>query len=83
VNIVDSETSHAIIAKTCGDNLKPRKIAYAFVDSYHSLCLDKKEIILAEIEACERLSKYTRDKIDSKAIEAEIAELKLTLDLLS
>lgn len=83
MNITDSETSHSIIAKTCGCNLKSRKITYAFVDSYHSLCLDKKEIILAEIDACERLSKYTRDKIDSKAIEAEIAELKLTLDLLS
>jgi hypothetical protein len=37
-------------------------VTYAFVDSYHSLCLDKKDIILAEIEASERPLEYTSEK---------------------
>ena len=34
------------------------------VDPYHNLCLDKKDIILAEIEASEHLLKYISDKDD-------------------
>jgi hypothetical protein len=34
----------------------------SFIDSYHNLCLDKKDIILAEIEASECLLKYISDK---------------------
>jgi hypothetical protein len=37
---------------------------------------------MSEIQACERLRNYTRDEIDMKVIETEIAELKMTLDLL-
>ena len=46
----------------------------------------KKDIILAQIEACERLVKYAaeygRDQIDRQAIESEIDELKMVLDLI-
>ena len=59
------------------------KVTYSFIDSYHSLCLDKKDIISAEIEACNRLSKYTRDERDKEVIEIEIAELKMSLDLIN
>jgi hypothetical protein len=58
------------------------KIAYSLSDSYHSLCLDKKDIMLSQIEACERLLKLTNDERDQSAIIKEIAELKMTLDLL-
>ena len=44
---------------------------------------DKKDILSAEIEACERLLKYTVDETDRKAIEIEISELKMALDLMS
>jgi hypothetical protein len=37
---------------------------------------------LSEIQACERLLKYTRDENDKIVLEEEIAELKLALDLL-
>jgi hypothetical protein len=57
-------------------------VTYSFVDDYHSLCLDKEDILSAELEACERLLKQTRDEIDKKIIETEIAELKMTLDLM-
>jgi hypothetical protein len=52
-------------------------VTYALGDSYHSLCLDKKDIIYAELEACEKLLNYTLEDDDKKTIESEIAELNL------
>ena len=77
------ESSLPIEAKTYGCKQKGIKIAYSLVDSSHSLCLDKKDIMLGQIQACERLMKYTTDEIDKNAILREIAELKMTLDLLT
>ena len=70
-----------MVAKTCGAKEK-RKVTYAILDSYHNLCLDKKDIISAELEACERLLKYSTDPADKKAVEVEITELKMALDLM-
>jgi hypothetical protein len=82
MNVTDTE-SPTILAKTCGCKEKHLKVTYFFIDSCHSLCLDKKDLIYAEIEACDRLSRYTRDEIDKKVIEKEIAELKMSLDLIN
>lgn len=82
MNVTDTE-SPTILAKTCGFKEKYLKVTYLFIDSCHSLCLDKKDLIYAEIEACNRLSRYTRDEIDKKVIEKEIAELKMSLDLIN
>jgi hypothetical protein len=82
MNIARTEADYDIVAKTCGCEDKKRKVTYTFVDSYHSLCRDKKDIILSEIQACERLLKYTRDENDKTVLEKEIAELKLALDML-
>jgi hypothetical protein len=86
VNISEAESPYGIMAKTCGCEDKKRKVTYSFIDSYHSLCHDKKDIILAQIEACERLVKYAaeygRDQIERQAIESEIDELKMVLDLI-
>jgi hypothetical protein len=82
VNIAQTESDYDMVAKTCGCKDTKRKVTYSFVDSYHSLCSDKKDIILSEIQACERLLKYTRDENDKVTVEKEVAELKLTLDLL-
>ena len=68
-------------AKTC-NRKKKRDIIYSFVDSYHSHCLDKKEIILAQIQACERLLKYVTDENDMSILGKEVAELRLALDLI-
>ena len=76
------EADYDIVAKTCGCKDKSRKVTYSFVDSYHGLCKDKKDIVLSEIQACERLNNNTRDEIDKNVIETEISELKMTLDLL-
>ena len=95
MNTGKSEELLKLVAKTCGCNKDKsdntnntagisygRKVIYSFVDNYHSLCLDKKDILSAELEACERLLKQTKDEIDKKIIETEIAELKMTLDLM-
>ena len=51
-----------------------KKNILAFVDSYHSLCRDKKDIILSEIQACEILLMYPRDENDTITVEKEILE---------
>jgi hypothetical protein len=83
MNISNTECPVTILAKTCGCKEKNMKVTYSFVDSYHSLCLDRKDIISAEIEACNRLSKYTVNEKDKMVIETEIAELKMSLDLIN
>ena len=82
MNIAESEQPIKIIAKTCGCKGKGTKITYSFNDSYHSLCIDKKDIIASELEACENLLKSTADKSDRQSIESEITELKMALDLM-
>jgi vacuolar-type H+-ATPase subunit D/Vma8 len=58
-------------------------VIYSFVESFHNLSKDKKDIIISEIQACERLRKYARDDLDKQVIEAEISDLKMALDLLT
>jgi hypothetical protein len=86
MNITESEEPVKLVAKTCGckekSNDAGRKVTYSFVVDYHNLCIDKKDIISAELEACERLLKRTTDEIDKKIIETEISELKMTLDFM-
>lgn len=81
MNIAETEVRSIIVAKTCGCK-DSKRIAYAFTDQYHSLCLDKKDVIMAEIDACERLSKYTQDSSDRHAVEKEIMELRMAVDLM-
>jgi hypothetical protein len=83
MNISVTETPIKIIAKTCGcKERKNNKVIYSLTDTYHSLCLDKKDILSAELEACKRLLKNAIDESERKAIETEISELKMALDLL-
>jgi hypothetical protein len=44
--------------------------------------LIKKDIISVELEACERLLKYTADNADQETIQKDITELKMALDLI-
>ncbi|MFN2435152.1 MAG: hypothetical protein ABR515_07230 [Nitrososphaeraceae archaeon] len=83
MNITYSETPFEISAKTCGCEENKRKITYQLVESYHTLCIDKKAIILCEIRACEALLKNAVDEVENKIIEKELMELKYILDLLS
>ena len=81
MNIAEKENQFEMEAKTCNCK-KKANIIYSFVDSYHSLCLDKKEIILAQIQGCERLLKYVTDENDMSILGKEVAELRLALDLM-
>jgi len=88
LNVIQTEQP-SIIAKVCGCKKegRSRKVTYSFVDAYHSLCLDKRDIILEELNACERLLKYPAEynideEIEEKAIEFEIAYLKMMLNLI-
>jgi hypothetical protein len=83
MNITETEVPIRILAKTCGcDKKNEKRVTYQLIDSYHSLCLDKKDLLYAELEACERLLKYAADT-DKKTVESEIRELKMALDLLT
>jgi hypothetical protein len=80
---IENDAGYLVVAKTCGCNGSARKVSYAFVDQEHALCVDKKDILTAEIEACERLLKYASEESDRKAIERELSELRIALDLLT
>ncbi|MGN6615043.1 MAG: hypothetical protein ACTHKC_08375 [Candidatus Nitrosocosmicus sp.] len=81
MNIAQIETPFEIEAKACGCKSNKRVISYQFIESSHRLCIDKREILLAQIQACERLLKHTKDDDDSLLVKREISELKLALDL--
>lgn len=81
MNIAYSQPS-LVIAKTCGRMENEQKVTYTFSEEFHSLCIDKKDIIEAQIQACERLLKYATNEPERRVVEKEIAELKLALDLM-
>lgn len=83
MNITESEAPYEVTAKTCGSKENGRKVIYSFVESFHNLSKDKKDIIISEIHACDRLKKYARDDLDREVIESEITGLKMALDLLT
>ncbi|HET6808896.1 MAG TPA: hypothetical protein VFH28_07530 [Nitrososphaera sp.] len=81
----NNSTHVSITAKTCVLNREDgkRKVVYAYSDYAHSLFVDKREMLLAQLISCKRLLKYTTDTADRKSIEREIAELNLVLDLMT
>ncbi len=84
MNIYGSEVPKSISARTCGCKEKNgMRVAYTLIDSYHGLCLDKKDIIMSELEACITLLKYSTDEADRSTIKREIQQLRIMLDLLS
>jgi hypothetical protein len=83
MNISESEAPATLIAKTCGcrEQQSRKKVTYSFIDSYHNICIDKKDIISSELTACEKLLTYATDRTEKLVIEKEISELKIMLDL--
>ena len=45
--------------------------------------MDKKAIVEAEIQACEKLLKYAPNESERSVVEKEITELRMALDLLT
>jgi hypothetical protein len=83
MNIITEEYDSPVMAKTCGCKSNKRKVTYSFLSESHSLCLDRKDLILAQIQACSKLAKYAIDESDRIAVEKEIGELKMALDLMT
>lgn len=82
MNIAETEVDSIIVARTCGCNDSGKKVTYSIANPSHALCLDKKDIILAELEACERLRRYAEDS-EKRVIEREVTDLRMALDLLA
>jgi hypothetical protein len=83
MNVGEPEVDAEIIAKTCGCKERGQRVSYAYAHAYHSLCLDKKDILEAEIQACEKLLRYATDDSERFVLEKEIVELRMALDLLA
>ena len=81
MNILEIESPFKIEAKTSKFN-DETNVIYSIAEPYHNCCIDKKEIIIEQIKACENLLRYTNNKIDILTLEREISELKLALDIL-
>ena len=81
MNILEIESPFKIEAKTSKSNDKINVI-YSIAEPYHNCCIDKKEIIIEQIKACENLLRYTNNKSEILTLEREISELKLALDIL-
>jgi hypothetical protein len=82
MNIIENEIPYLVEAKTCGCTEKGKSISYSFIESSHGLCVDKSELMLSQIQACERLLKYSKDDSETLVLENEISKLKLGLDLM-
>ena len=74
INIPLSESVLVCEAKICGRS-NTKKIVYGFAEPVHSLCFDKKQLILSQIQACKNLLKQTHDKLELRIVEKEIEEL--------
>ena len=83
MNIITEEYDSPVMAKTCGCKSNRRKVTYSFLSESHALCIDRKDLINAQLEACNRLVKYATDDDDMRAVTKEINELKMTLDLMT
>lgn len=81
MNIIESEIPYLVEARTCGCKERGRSVSYHFIESSHSLCLEKGELMLAQIQACERLLKYSTDDGERNVLTEEIAKLRMALDL--
>lgn len=81
MNIVYPQ-SDIVMAKTCGCGTGRQRVTYAFSEEFHGMCMDKKDVLTAEISACEKLLKYAPD-YERNVIKNEIAELKMALDLMA
>jgi len=81
MNLTEIDSTIQIEAKLCG-SLHKRRIAYSVMEFHHSLYINKKDIILGQIRACELLYKYAIDSLDRNVLRKEILDLKLMLDFI-
>ena len=81
MNLTELDSTIQVDAKLCR-SLHGKRIVYSVMDFHHSSYINKKEIILGQIRACELLYKYTINTFDRNVLRREILDLKLMLDLI-
>ena len=80
MNVIESKIQTMVVeAKICGCNTKEKSISYNFAEPAHILCLEERDIILAQIQACEKLLNDTEDEVADLVIKSEIVDLALVL----
>lgn len=82
MNIITEEYDSPVMAKMCGCKTNKRKVTYSLLSETHSLCFDRKDLLIAQLDACNKLTKYATGEDDKTALEKEITELKMALDLM-
>ena len=82
MNISTSSDYPLFTAKLCSVASK-KKVAYAVLDNSDFLFVEKKDIVLNQLLACERLLPYAVEEGDKTAVLKEIDELRAALDLMN
>jgi hypothetical protein len=75
MNVTEPESNFLIEAKISG-NGHGRNILYSFVEPINNFFLNKKEILIAQIEACRKLSIELSQPDELIVVENEIKELE-------
>lgn len=83
MNIDFAEAPGLVIAKLYGSKESRIRVTYSLLNETHGLCLDKKDLIVGQLEACEKLLMYSDENDNRIALEREIRELKMALDLMT
>ena len=69
MNIIKTEIPFIGEAKTTDcNNRKNRNITYHFMESAHPTCLDKEELLQAQLKACQRLLRLPYEEENDKDI---------------
>jgi hypothetical protein len=74
MNITISESLMIYEAKLCGCNNK-KKVVYGFSEPVHSLCIDKNQLILSQMQACRNLMPSITDETELNTVKKELNEL--------
>lgn len=82
MNRIENGIPYLVEAKTSGCKERGKSVSYHFLEPSHSLCLEKSELMLAQIQACERLLRYSKEDEERDVLNEEIAKLRLALDLI-
>lgn len=78
MNILEPESDFIVEAKIIGKR-NDRGVRYSFVEPLNNYFLNKKEILLAQIEACKKLLTNLTQKEDVFVIRIEIQELESSI----
>ena len=82
MNIIENEIPYLVEAKTCGCNVRGKSVSYHFIEASHGLCMDKVELMSAQIQACERLLKLAKEDGEIFLLRDEISKLKTALEMI-